>query len=393
MKFETNYALKLFFPNPAFVQIYFEAVANALDADANEIDITISTDGNIRDPKQLEITISDNGVGFRPDRFDKFKEVKEPSDPYHKGMGRLIYLRYFSTVEVESYYNGTKRQFTFKDSFDGESTEEQVAPEHTDGSKLTFKNFIGDRIKSYDDLRPESLKERMIEHFLPHLLELRRTDVKFRISIDLQTETEIKQHRFFPDQETLSQEDIPEFTQTSFKDDCLDMFSDIKLSYLIRKGTGLKESFIAACIDGRTVQLRLLPSNAIPIDHSVIFLIESDFFAGKTDSSRQRLVLPENVSEAAFFKILRKKISKILNDELPDIQKRNTATKQQFDEKYPHLVGYFEEDTVGLINRDEAIEMAQNRFFRNQKEILESKSLDEKTFKKSLEISVPIGDG
>lgn len=317
MKFDTKYALKLFFPNPAFIQIYFEAVANALDAGASEIDIKIMSDGNIRDPKHLEITIDDNGVGFRPDRFDKFKEVKEPNDPYHKGMGRLVYLKYFSTVEVESYYNGTKRQFTFTDSFDGESSETQIEDHGKSGSKLTFKDFIGDRIKAYGDLTPVSLKERMVEHFLPHLLDMKRTDVRFRISIELLTEKENKQHKFFPDKETLSNEDIPEFSQTTFKDDCLYAFSDIKILYLIREGTGLKESFIAACIDGRTVPLPLLPSNAIPIGHSVIFLIESDMFAGKTDSSRQKLILPENVTESVFYKIMRREISKILSSAMP----------------------------------------------------------------------------
>jgi len=387
MKFETNYALKLFFPNPAFIQIYYEVIANALDAEASEIDITILTDGNIRDPGRLEIIVSDNGVGFTPDRFDKFREVKEPSDPYHKGMGRLIYLRYFSAIEVESYYDGEKRLFTFSESFDGESLIDRMSDGRPTGTKLFFKNFIGERIKSYDDLKPASLKELIIEHFLPYFLKLKRAEKEFRISIELQTESSNMQYRFFPDKETLTREDIPEFNRTTIVEEFLIEPSEIEISYLIRRVNGHKENLIAACIDNRTVPLPLLQPSAIPIDYTAIFLFESDLFAGKSDSSRQRLLLPDTVSESTFFRRLRKEISRILNSEIPEIKQRNAETKTHFGEKFPHLVGYFEEDTVGLINRDEAIEMAQSRFFKSQKEILDSDSLDDRTFEKSLEVS------
>ena len=70
MEIDTKYAVDLFFSHPAFFQIYFETVANALDAEASEVAIHISTDGQIR-PKHLEITVSDNGQGF-PTNFSGF---------------------------------------------------------------------------------------------------------------------------------------------------------------------------------------------------------------------------------------------------------------------------------------------------------------------------------
>jgi signal transduction histidine kinase len=101
MEFETEYILKLFFSSPAFVQIYFEAVANALDAEASDVTIHISSDGKIK-PEHLEVTISDNGIGFTDERFGRFAQVKQPTDPYHKGFGRLIYLKYFRSVHIAS---------------------------------------------------------------------------------------------------------------------------------------------------------------------------------------------------------------------------------------------------------------------------------------------------
>jgi len=103
MEIETDYAVQLFFTNPAFIQIYFEAIANSFDAGASEINIYISSDGQIA-PKHLEITISDNGEGFTDERFDRFRRLKKPKDKFHKGLGRLVFLHYFSSVYVVSSF-------------------------------------------------------------------------------------------------------------------------------------------------------------------------------------------------------------------------------------------------------------------------------------------------
>ena len=73
MEIETEYAVQIFHPNPAFAQIYSEAVANAIDAGATDIRISIKTDGKIQSPNQLEIIIQDNGVGFSEEGYERFK--------------------------------------------------------------------------------------------------------------------------------------------------------------------------------------------------------------------------------------------------------------------------------------------------------------------------------
>ena len=70
-----------------------------------------------------------------------------------------------------------------------------------------------------------------------------------------------------------------------------------------------------------------------------------------------------------------------------EIQQKNAVTKTLFEDKYPHLTGYFEQETVGIIDKDEAIAFAQTRFFKEQRQVLEGNSLDDATFEKSLEIS------
>ena len=104
-------AIKLFFPNPSFPMVFFEAVANAFDADANNVDIKISIP-QLSDEQHLNISIEDNGTGFTDERYERFSSLLETMDSEHKGVGRLVYLIYFETVEIESWYGRKKRTFT-----------------------------------------------------------------------------------------------------------------------------------------------------------------------------------------------------------------------------------------------------------------------------------------
>ena len=52
MEIETGSAIKLFFPNPSLSLVYFEAIANALDAGATDISIEINIQ-SFDNPKSL----------------------------------------------------------------------------------------------------------------------------------------------------------------------------------------------------------------------------------------------------------------------------------------------------------------------------------------------------
>jgi phosphoglycerate-specific signal transduction histidine kinase len=74
--------------------VYFEALANALDAGATEVSIDIDIQA-FDQPETLKITVSDNDDGFNDDNFDRFKTLLKPRDGLHKGIGRLVFLNYF----------------------------------------------------------------------------------------------------------------------------------------------------------------------------------------------------------------------------------------------------------------------------------------------------------
>ena len=107
MEVNIKQALKMFFSKSSFEMIYFEAFANALDANATKFNINISL-SNYGELHNLIVTLSDNGVGFNDVRFGKFSKLFDVEEQSHKGLGRLVYLCYFDKVEVKSVFDNSR---------------------------------------------------------------------------------------------------------------------------------------------------------------------------------------------------------------------------------------------------------------------------------------------
>jgi hypothetical protein len=247
MEIETGYAVKLFFSASTFVQVYFEAVANAFDAGANEVSIRIQTD-------PTEITIKDDGQGFTDERFDRFARLVEPVDRYHKGLGRLVCLNYFSVVHVVSFFEDKKRTFTFSDKFNGSSKIVDVAGR---GTSLRLTGFHRRKIHSLDDLKPAVLREKLLEQFLPLLRDKTKKGRDFTINIELETRSPKAHRDLFSNSESITPVDVPALECKTFQDNSVDAFANISMSYMLRPALGERMQLIAACIDGRTIPIKL----------------------------------------------------------------------------------------------------------------------------------------
>ncbi|MFW8566243.1 ATP-binding protein [Orrella sp. 11846] len=386
MDIETTEAIRLFFPNPSLILVYFEALANALDAGATEVTIDIEIEAFDK-PDTLTITISDNGDGFTNDNFERFKKLLRPRDRYHKGIGRLVFLNYFNRVEVTSTRDKWRRHFIFKDGFDGNSELENLKDEQPAKTTLVFSEFAKNRIKSYDDLKPEALKPLLIEQFWPTLSARKRDGTASRISINLTTNESNVQKEFFTHETTITTDDLPSMSMITIQDNSLDAFSTIDMHYHVKPVSEKGSLLVAFSIDGRTIPVNLIPNSSFPPGYIGVFLFESELFHSNTDSSRQKLILPEGLHEANLYRFLRQEVAKVLAEKIPEITQKNKKVKEKFEKQFPHLLGYFENDTVGLIDRDDALEIAQQKFFRAQKQVLQCEKLTAATYEKSLELS------
>lgn len=379
MKVKLGQAVKMFFGNSSLEMVFFEAIANALDADATQIDISIYISA-LNKPESLLVTIADNGVGFTDERYKKFSNLFDVDESSHKGLGRLVYLCYFDDIRVSSHFRGTKkREFAFSEQFDEQKFTVSTVKRMPTGTVLNMSGYLLQKIAKSEYLQPVKLKNRILEEFYSRLLQLKNDKQPFAINLTSKIEGRTLTA-------SLTKEDIPPFTTVEM-DSSVALFEKFFLRYSIREVDPKDTALIAAIsVDNRTLQVDLIAEENIPLGYKMVFLLFSDYFTGKVDIARQNLTLTK--AELKDIQTLfRKEVARIIEENIPKIKKRNKETREDLLTTYPHLTGYFDSDNVGYIARVEILKKAQDEFFKAQRELLDAQDLSEEDFQKSLDIS------
>jgi uncharacterized protein (UPF0332 family) len=377
MRVKLNRAVKVFFGNSSLEMVYFEAIANALDAGATKIDIAISIQDYSR-PETLVLTIKDNGVGFTDERFGKFSNLFDVEDSKHKGLGRLIYLCYFEKTLITSNYNDYFcRMFEFSDTFNEESNVTKNNNKSSSGTTLSMSGYILRKIAKNDYLQPQYLKNSILNKFYSRLYKLKQSETKIEISISLTIDK-------ISATATLTTEEIPNLTLVKVEHS-LDFFSNVELFYHIEETPMQISSVITAIsVDDRTYPIDIIAQENMPIGYQMVFLLFSDYFNGKVDASRETSSIPELEQVK---KLFRDNITKIINEELPQITQRNQEKEQRLINLFPHLNGYFEVETIGYTSQEDILKKAQEKFFRAQRDILRVSHLTDEQLEQSLEMA------
>jgi hypothetical protein len=379
MRVKLNKAVKLFFGNSSLEMVYFEAVANSLDAGANKISINISaTDFSKTDT--LIIEIEDNGIGFTDDRFVKFSNLFDVEESSHKGLGRLVYLCYFEDVTITSYYNKTKkREIKFDENFDGDSNVQKLTTERSSGTKICMTGYIPTKLAQHTFIIPKYIENRILTKFYSRLYKLKQENKNVEINIKSTVDKSVSEV-------TLLTSDMPELNMIHLKN-TLELFSTMELHYRIEKTPMERSSVVTAIsVDNRTYEIDIIAEENIPTGYKLVFLLYSDSFNGRVDAARQNLTLTD-IELQTVKKLFRDNVAEIINSELPQIRKRNEDTKTVLVNKFPHLIGYFDEDNIGYSSQLDILKKAQEKFFRAQREILGATHLSEEQYKESLEMS------
>jgi hypothetical protein len=385
MKINLKQAVKYFFTNPSLELVYIEAVANSIDAGASEINIEISLD-EISKPETLSILISDNGEGFTDKRFTKFAELMKVEDDSHKGLGRLVFLAYFNKVNVKSSYGNSKRTFEYSTNFNESKNKIESLEIEEFKTELNFSGYYLKKIKTSDFVNPSYLKKRLLEEFYPRLYLMKQQGISLDINITLNLKQEDNRIALSSEKRTISISEISELFVAPIDASNLAMFENMELHYSIKEKHNEKTIVTALCIDGRTYKVDIISDENIPLGYEMIFLLNSSYFTGKVSGSRQELKLSEK-DKNVIKKIFRTKVAEILQQEIPVISESNQRTKDSLANTYPHLLGYFDKNTIGFVKREESIRKAQDLFFRDQRDVLESESLSDEKYEKSLELS------
>lgn len=379
MEVNIQKAVKMFFSNSSFEMIYNEALANALDAGANEISIKISLPDKAQ-LQNLQLIVSDNGVGFDDIRFGKFSKLFDVEEQSHKGLGRLVYLCYFDTIHIESIYNEgiKKRTFTFNDEFKGESIVEDIHPSKN-GSSLMMVGFSGERLHRNDNINPSHIKTLLMENFYIRLYKKKLNGERIKILI----ESYVEGSRM----EAIVDTDLmPDFTIRHLEHH-LDLFNSIDLYYSVRETDELgKKPITAIAVDDRCHKMEIIDDENLPMGYEMIFLMISESFQGAIDESRQKLTLP-GTDLSNIKRLFRDEIAQVINESFPRIAEANREREESLKNTYPHLSGYFKTSDIGFSSHNDILKDAQEQFFRDQREILSATTLSDEQYEKSLTLA------
>lgn len=379
MNVKLGQAVKIFFSNSSLEMVYIEAIANALDAEATEVDISIEMKA-FNKPETLELKISDNGLGFTDDKYNKFSNLFDVDESSHKGLGRLVYLCYFDEIKVSSIYEGTKkREFKFSEIFDEKDFKITNIPKSNTGTTFIMNGYTLQRIAKAEYVQTDYLKNRILEEFYSRFVQLRNNGINFKITIFTNIENIEKKI-------ILDTSDIPDFTTIELQSS-INLIDKFYLYYSIIE-TDLKNSSLIAAVsvDNRTVKVDIVADENIPLGYKMVFLLFSDYFIGKVDVVRQNLTISKTELKDIQY-LFRKEVAQIIEDKIPKIKQRNKETKNNLIARFPHLSGYFDTNNIGYIARNEILKKAQDEFFREQKELLEASSLSDEQYEKSLIVS------
>lgn len=393
MKINLKTAVSRLFPNHSFEMIYIEAIANALDANATDITIDI----NYKEGKFNSFKIIDNGVGIDEARYQRFSNLMDAQDASHKGQGRLVYLHYFDCIKFESTYrkeNGLERIiFDFTYSFDDSMYQKNRISSGNTGTYISFHKFSKERLGSKESIASTNIKENILSEFLPEFHKMKETGKNIKININTNIDGNFSYER-------ISIEDIPKFECIEIESHYLnnisprlseklasDLFREpLSLFYYIEK-TSRKTSIVTSfAIDNRATKVSIVDKENYVDGFNAVFFLYSKCFDGQVNPTRQELTIDKNDLKE-IKKIFKSKIKDIFKEKVPNFCKYQEKQRKDLKNKYPHLTGYISEDDVGFSSKKDILYSARDKFFEDQKDILEKENLTNDDYKKALELS------
>lgn len=385
MEVNLKQAISMFFSQSSFDMVYLEAVANALDAGASNIQIHFSA-STLSNEKSFNLVISDNGIGFTDERYKKFCRLLDvdKDDKAHRGLGRLVYLFYFDKVKVSSHYNGNQyREFNFDNDFGAQKADNSSTLEdnHDSGSILEMTGYNLKKLKTANFANAEWIRRRILKKFYSLLYKAKKEarDIIITIQTTIGTQNDVR---------VISAASMPDLEEkTIVTKHSLD--GEMTLYYSINECEAKDSSVITAIsIDNRNESIDVFADDRIPVGYDMVFILYSDTFQGQTDATRQIITLrPDTLKMLQ--KTFRDEILALLTERAPKVIEETKHEAEQINDQFPHLRGYFEENTIGISSKADVIKDAQTRFIRDQREILckSTESLTDADFERSMNLA------
>jgi hypothetical protein len=336
------------------LQPVFEAVSNSLHAVEDAFGDQYQAQGlitvTITAPKthsDIEIVVSDNGVGLEPDRFKAFctTDTDYKINRGGKGVGRLLWLDAFGYIKVVSIFRdeqkGFRRSFTFRLQADEQITDEQI--EELDPSSLrtgTAITFKGLRGNAYQTKFP-SQSATIIKHFGSHFFADFILGKSPRLTVDIEGEATV-----FPEEiQNLKIEDRGVATIETEDFGPLTLASFVCHKAASANFDGLHQMHLVA--NGRTVTTRkidgLIGIGRFGPDGNNVYhgCITGEFLDDRVNQERTQFNFDETIIEQIVRECSGHVRTNAIHNEIIEFDTLRLGTMQEFVHEYPSFA--FEE--------------------------------------------------
>lgn len=340
------------------LQPIFEGVSNSFHAvndrfeDAPLENGRVSVDiSNLKDPQNIQITVTDNGIGLDDVRFEAFctTDTDFKINKGGKGVGRLLWLDAFHDIRVASIFesNGTfyRRTFTFRISERDQICDHecnQISDKGVKHGTVVSLNRLRNNgyIKKFPS-RPKRIVKHFSSHFLPNFVMNNCPSMDLVIDDDVTQfpayTLELLVHTHTPS--TIDTEEFGALSLAGFnfeKDASASLDGDHQLH------------FVAA---GRTVMSRkidgLLGISRFGVGNNLVYhgCIEGEYLEERVNQERTHFNFSDATAED-ISKICANDVrSKALKDEIASFERYRLDEMGHFLAKYPSF-GFEEPDKL-----------------------------------------------
>jgi len=379
------------------LQPLYEAIVNSIHSNSTRIDITIE-----ESEKYIEkYSVTDNGDGYTPLNIQSFSSLwsKIKQEPGALGSGRLMYLRVFEYVTVESNTGTQEITFRFDRNFDP-TLIKQIASLTPNQTVTKFHALLEEYTKGNPkamrcDL--DSIKENIFYELLPLFSKIweEEKDITFTINGVIWIDKTNIGSMFQKMRLLHATFEIIPFNS---------MFPEnFNLYYQINSdGKNNIHQFYGAA--GRKVKnfTSKVKIRKLPNDASGIFCLTSTYLDVRVKDDRRDFKIAPNesnvnqanpISFGQINDILQIKLNEIILEFFPDYEKTFDENKDVLMRKNPHLSDFINQVNNLTYTDEEIVERAEklmrDEYDKTRKalvkfksEIMEKRSFDEDEFKK-----------
>lgn len=318
------------------LNVFFELVANSLDAGAKNICVHIrKAEKDVTAGAFVEVV--DDGHGILDSDLEKVVNAMNPSDGTHKGLGRFVAAKCFGSVSYSSVAtDGFRRSFEICPDSDGAFTRDDIKAERVPNDELHGTRVMTGRLSESgpsktktknDFLDPVYLKDKLMDHFLLKL----RDNPEIIITIKSQAADVLFE------EVTLSAKDIGIFHE---KESPRPLGGGhVKLLWDSRRHEGKGVVEVQAIVDGRGAKFERGVSYAVSVPTNIRIRAFVLWPGLSVNSERGTAFVDDDANHEAFEQMLKKMLRLVVQEACPNLKRQKEQVLEVIKRQYPDLSG------------------------------------------------------